>query len=62
MEKAIKIIVECVCFPNYLIYDRLAHDWLKVNVNNNNDKKQNEKEGGYNFQLLQKASSTECRE
>ena len=61
MEKTVKIIVASVCLHNFLIHDRLAHDWLEVNANDDDDE-QDEEEGGYDFQLLQEANGTERRE
>ena len=64
MERAVKIIVSCVCLHNFLVHDRLAHDWLESNVEDitDNTEEDNDEDGSYNFQLVQQAGGGERRE
>ena len=55
MERAVKIIVSCVCLYNFLIHNPLAHDWLEANVEdtaNSTTEEDNNKDSSYNFQLV----------
>ena len=62
MEKSVKLIVSCVCLHNYLVHDRLAHDWLERNVHDVPDEEEDNDDEGYNFQLVRQVGGGERRE